>query len=112
MQIGLYDTQSQHPNIKYVHISGSSQGPPASPDLQEALPLSHLLAPVGECKECIAAAIDSLEADHAAAGSVVAPESDFDLGSRSFGPALQAVLRSALEPMLTGMFAYTPWCPE
>lgn len=99
MQIGLYDTQSQHPNIKYVHILGSPQGAPTSPDLQEALPLTHLLAPVGECKECIAAAIDSLEADDAAAASsVAAPEGDSDLGSRSFGPALQAVLRSALEP--------------
>lgn len=93
MQIGLYDTQSQHPSIKYVHISGSSQGASTSPDLDEALPLNHLLAPVGLCKECIATAVDSLEAD-AAACSVPA-EGDFDLGSRSFGAALQAVLRCA-----------------
>lgn len=67
-----------------------------SPDLQEALPLTHLLAPVGEFKECIAAAVDSLEPEDAAAAGSVAPEGDSDVGSRSFGPALQAVLRSAL----------------
>ena len=92
MQIGLYDTQSKHPSIKYVHISGSSQGPTTPVDLEEALPVQHLLAPVGLCKECIATAVDSLEAD-AAAGTGPA-KADSDLGSRSFGAALQAVLRS------------------
>lgn len=91
LQIGLYDTQSKHPSIKYVHISGSSPGPTTAVDLEEALPLQHLLAPVGLCKECIATAVDSLEAD-AAAGRAPA-EVDSDLGSRSFGAALQAVLR-------------------
>lgn len=93
MQIGLYDAQSKHPSIKYVHISGLSQGTTTSVDLEEALPLQHLLAPVGLCKECIATAVDSLEGD-AAAGRAPA-EVDSDLGSRSFGAALQAVLRSA-----------------
>ena len=66
-------------------------------DLEEALPLTHLLAPVGSCKECIAAAVDSLEADTAQAQSSV-PHGDQDLGSRGFGAALQAVLRSAHIP--------------
>ena len=95
MQIGLYDTQSKHPSIKYVHISGSSPGPTTAVDLEEALPLQHLLAPVGLCKESIATAVDSLEAD-ATAGRAPA-EVDSDLGSRSFGAALQAVLRSSAQ---------------
>ena len=89
-QIGLYDTQSNHPSIKYVHISDSTKGPITPVDLEEALPLQHLLAPVGLCKECIATAVDSLDAD--AAGRAPA-QADSDLGSRSFGAALQAVLR-------------------
>lgn len=93
MQIGLYDTQTQQPSIKYVRMSGSSQGPTAPVDLEEAVPLHHLLAPVGLCKECIATAVDSLE-PYALVGTA-AGEADSDLGSRSFGAALQAVLRSA-----------------
>lgn len=93
MQIGLYDTQSQQPSIKYVHMSGSSSGPTTPVDLEEAVPLHHLLAPVGLCKECIATAVDSLE-PYAAVGTA-AGEADSDLGLRSFGAALQAVLRSA-----------------
>ena len=92
MQIGLYDTQSQQPSIKYVHMSGSSLGPTAPVDLEEAVPLDHLLAPVGLCKEFIATAVDSLE-PYAAVGTA-AGEADSDLGSRSFGATLQAVLRS------------------
>lgn len=93
VQIGLYDAQSEQPSIKYVHMSGSSSGPTTPVDLEEAVPLHHLLAPVGLCKECIATAVDSLE-PYAAVGTA-AGEADSDLGSRSFGAALQAILRSA-----------------
>ena len=92
MQIGLYDTQDQQPSVKYVHMSGSSTGPPTPLDLEEAVPLSHLLAPIGSCKECITAAIDSLQADSTTGINLA--QLDGNLGSRSFGPALQAVLRS------------------
>lgn len=91
MQIGLYDCQASQPSIKYVHISGETKGPPTSLGLDEALPLSHLLAPVGTCKECIAAAVDSLEPEVA---QMLRNSDDGSLGTRSFGSALQAVLRS------------------
>ena len=78
-------------------MSGSgkeARGAPPPLDLEEALPLQHMLAPVSSCKQCIAEAIDSLEPD-AASSSAGSAEADSNLGSRSFGAALQAVLRSA-----------------
>ena len=91
MQIGLYDCQGPHPSIRYVHTSGEAKGPPTPLGLEEALPLSHLLAPVGACKDCIAAAVDSLEPDMLQ--HVGSEGGDSSLGTRSFGVALQAVLR-------------------
>ena len=91
MQIGLYDPQGPHTSLKYVHISDKAKGPPTALGLEEALPLPHLLTPVGSCKEGIVAAIDSLEPDTTA--SMEAPHNDDALGTRSFGGALQAVLR-------------------
>ena len=91
MQIGLYDTQGPHTSLKYVHISGNPKGPPTALGLEEALPLPHLLAPVGSCKEGIAAAVDSLEPDNTA--SMQPSTRDEALGIRTFGGALQAVLR-------------------
>lgn len=88
MQIGLYDTQGSQPSIRYVQILGEAKGPPSPLGLEEALPLPHLLAPVGRCKECITAAVDSLEAETAQHAGT-----DGSLGTRSFGGALQAVLR-------------------
>jgi len=76
---------------RYVHTSGEAKGPPTPLGLEEALPLSHLLAPVGACKDCIAAAVDSLEPDMLQ--HVGSEGSDSSLGTRSFGVALQAVLR-------------------
>ena len=90
MQIGLYDTQGSHTSLKYVHVSGNAKAPPTALELGEALPLRHLLAPVHSCKAGIAAAVDSLEPD---TGSMHAAVKDESLGSRSFGGALQAVLR-------------------
>ena len=91
MQIGLYDCQGPQPSIRYVHTSGEAKGPTTLLGLEEALPLSHLLAPVGACKDCIAAAVDSLEPEMLQHGS--GEGSDSSLGTRSFGAALQAVLR-------------------
>ncbi|DBB07884.1 TPA: hypothetical protein ACH3X3_009279 [Trebouxia sp. C0006] len=103
MQIGLYDCQGPHPSIRYVHTSGEAKGPPTSLGLEEALPLSYLLAPVGACKDCIAAAVDNLEPDMLQ--HVGSEGGDSSLGTRSFGAALQAVLRclgqAALEPHAT-----------
>ncbi|DBA67299.1 TPA: hypothetical protein ACH3X2_001602 [Trebouxia sp. C0005] len=90
-KIGLYDCQGPQPSIRYVHTSGEAKGAPTSLGLEEALPLSHLLAPVGACKDCIAAAVDTLEPDMLQ--HVSSEGSDTSLGTRSFGAALQAVLR-------------------
>ena len=97
MQIGLYDCQGPQPSIRYVHISGEAMGDPYPLALAQALPLAHLLAPVGSCKDCIAAAVDSLQADHDQHGSTAATH-DAALGTRSFGGALQAVLRYNSSP--------------
>ena len=91
MQIGLYGCQGPQPSIRYVHISGEAKGAPTTLGLEEALPLSHLLAPIGACKDCIAAVVDSLEPDMFQ--HVSAEGGDSSLGTRSFGAALQAVLR-------------------
>lgn len=79
-------------------MSGSGKGARGAPpplDLEEALPLQHMLAPVSSCKECIAEAIDSLEPNASSVSGSTAEADLGDLGLRGFGAALQAVLRSA-----------------
>ena len=110
MQIGLYDCQGPQPSIKYVHTSGEAKGDPHPLGLEEALPLAHLLTPVGSCKDCIAAAVDSLQADPDQHGSITGAH-DVALGTRSFGGALQAVLRYRSSPASLRIAAQ-PSCPE
>lgn len=89
MQVGLFDVQGSVPSVKYVHLRHETRGSPTPLALEDALPLEHLLAPVGACKESIAAAVDSLQPDE---DPVPGMDASASLGPRSFGAALQAVL--------------------
>lgn len=74
------------PAVKYVPLMDFGGASPTLLELEEALPLESLLAPVASCKEAISAALESLQPDPDARGG----ESP---SHRAFGGAVQAVLR-------------------
>lgn len=61
MQIGLYEVGDSIPRVSHVPIL-EEDGAPTPLDLEDALPLTSLLASVAEQKDAIAAAIDTLQA--------------------------------------------------
>mmetsp|Transcript_17666 Transcript_17666/g.42375 ORF Transcript_17666/g.42375 Transcript_17666/m.42375 type:complete len:458 (-) Transcript_17666:91-1464(-) len=87
-KIGLHDVQGKVPIVKYVPLVSAAEGQsPTRLELKDALALEDLLAPVGQFKDSMYAALEALEpmnADGAAAGG---------RGKRGFGGTIQAVLR-------------------
>ena len=63
VQLGLYEVNpSGGASVRYVQLLEDDIAPTAL-ELEDAVPLSALLAPVGEAKESIVAALESLQAE-------------------------------------------------
>mmetsp|Transcript_68432 Transcript_68432/g.216567 ORF Transcript_68432/g.216567 Transcript_68432/m.216567 type:complete len:252 (-) Transcript_68432:72-827(-) len=62
-KVGLYDVHGSVPVVKSVPLSpeGGSSSPPATVELEDAMPLQSLLAPVGAFKDQIGAALETLK---------------------------------------------------
>lgn len=80
------------PSVRYVHLIEGEADSPTLLDLQDALPLDSLLAPVVSCKDTITAAIDSLQPDRPPAEAATLEIADGGRRNprRGFGGALQA----------------------
>lgn len=104
LQIGLYDVKASVPVVRFVPIFDKQ---PVPVPLADVMPLSALLAPVGQYKEAIGAMLEMLQPDAtaaepsggaAAAGAPLAPGVTGGMRrggvqpGRGFGPTLQAVL--------------------
>lgn len=61
-QIGLYDVVGRVARVQYVPIL-EEDGAPTPLELEDALPLGALLAPLATHKDGIAAALEALEPD-------------------------------------------------
>jgi hypothetical protein len=63
VQLGLYEVSpSGGASVRYVQLLEDDVAPTAL-ELEDAVPLAALLAPVGEAKESIVAALESLQAE-------------------------------------------------
>lgn len=90
-QLGLYEVApGGGMSVRYVQLLEEDAAPTAM-ELEDALPLTALLAPVGEAKDAIVAGLDSLQAEPF--DSAETGELEQLAGGRSFGGAVQAVLR-------------------
>ena len=99
LQVGLYDVQGRVPIVHRVALVEDESGSPVAVDLQDALPLDALLAPVASCKEAIASALDTLQPEAPLPSSSLSPHEEEDGkpqsihrdGGRGFGGALQVI---------------------
>lgn len=94
-KVGLYDISGEagtESSVRCVHLEVNDTGPPSAVQLEEALPLESLLAPVGACREAITNVIESLVPESAFPPSSGDEATELP-GSRAFGSGLQAVLR-------------------
>jgi len=91
VQVSLYEVgPSDAPGratVRHVRLSEEGEAPTAV-ELQDALPLEALLAPVGACKDAIVAAVDTLLPEPFLGDSAGEPEELH--GGRAFGGAIQA----------------------
>lgn len=63
VQLGLYEVApGGGVSVRYVQLLEEDAAPTAM-ELEDALPLTALLAPVGKAKDAIVAALDSLQAE-------------------------------------------------
>ncbi|KAK9170393.1 hypothetical protein Syun_002533 [Stephania yunnanensis] len=86
-KLGLYDVQGPVPVVKNILIpQDSDETIPIS--LEDVMPLISFLAPVETCKDCIAAALETLKPITSVAGQEI---DGILLGGRGFGGAMEAL---------------------
>ncbi len=94
MQVGLHEVgPSGGPGrgtVRYVRLSEEGEAPSAV-ELQDALPLEALLAPLGASKDAIVAAVEALQPEPPPPAPAGQPEELH--GSRAFGAAIQVPFR-------------------
>ena len=81
VQVALHDVQGAVAAVRHVPLIELGEHPTPL-DLQDALPLDDFLASVGDYKEAITSAVESLQPAQEGSDAVA--------GCRGFGPALQA----------------------
>eukprot|EP00803_Ostreobium_quekettii_P004241 evm.model.scf_428.3 EVM.evm.TU.scf_428.3 scf_428:27872-32877(+) len=98
-RVSLYDVKGAVPSQKKIAVLDS--GPLLCP-LGDIIPLQRLLAPVGDCKECILKAFEGLRANAPGKDNNTDPSitprrpivgSPYECRGQSFGPTIQAVLQ-------------------
>lgn len=91
-KIGLYDVQGPIPVVKNVFIPSEADGV-LPVDLEDMMPLLSFLAPVEDCKDRIAAALETLKPsmDRTSTPSGHGQDGTF-VGARGFGVAMDALI--------------------